>query len=392
MRAAMTGRDFWMAVHRYSGLAVVVFLVFAALSGTLLVWMRPLDGAINADLFRQDGVAHAPEVAPLLDRFAARHPQIAVKSFPLAVPADRRIPVTIAADDGAGEELFLDRASGAIAGRRASAPAFDRRGLVELIHEAHSNLLLGTGGRWFMGAMALAWLLGNLVGIYLTLPVRGAFWKTWKRSWKFSFKSVFARQMLDFHRASGLWLLLPLSALALTSVCLNFFAEGYAPLVERFVPERAQALPDSAVRGKLDFAGAVAAARQVAQTMARATGGEPWKPATVIAERAEGRIAVTLTRSGVLRYTALGPIYLYFDAANGRLVEVVDPYHGNTNLALYRWLYPVHSGHVAGLASELAVFGLGWVIAAMGATGVYLWWKKRPGRILRRRARKGVSR
>ncbi|MBT0668027.1 PepSY domain-containing protein [Novosphingobium profundi] len=385
----MTGREFWMAVHRYSGLAILVFLGFAALTGSLLVQMHPLDRWLNADLFAQERAPTAPSVAPLVAAFVRTHPEFAVRSFPLTVAADARIPVKVEAGEGAAgvDQVFLDRTTGALAGTRSTRAAFTRRGAAELLHDVHYTLLMGTGGRWFMGAMALVWLIGNLVGVYLTLPERGAFWAQWKRSWRFSFKSVFARQMLDFHRASGLWLLLPLTLLALTSVCLNFFSEGYGPLVERLVPERAQPLPASPATGPLDFPKAVAAAREVEQGLRG-----HWRPASVINDLNHGRIGVTLTESGTLSYDDLGPIYLYFEAASGRLVEVDDPYHGNANLAMYRWLYPVHSGHVAGVASEIAVFLLGLVVFAMCVTGIYLWWKKRPGRLRQRRRRKAGPR
>jgi len=383
----MTARDFWMAVHRYSGLAILAFLGFAALSGCLLVYMRPLDVWLNADLFRDAPAASAPDVAPLVDRFAREHPEFTVRSFPLAVAQDARIPVMVYPTKGAHpvDQVFLDRVSGEIEGRRLTHPAFNRHGAAELLHDAHYTLMLGTYGRWFMGVMALAWLISNIVGAYLTFPARGAFWKQWKRTWRFSFKSVFSRQMLDLHRASGLWLLLPLTVLAFTSVCLNFFNELYAPVVERFVPEHEIALPQDKGRGPLDFTAALDQARRVAKGME-----ESWLPATAIRDREEDRIGVTLTDSGVLRYNDLGPIYLYFDRASGKLAEVIDPYHGNTNLAMYRWLYPLHSGHIAGIPSELAIVVLGLVVFAMCVTGIYLWWKKRPGRIVQRRARKGA--
>lgn len=375
---------FWMAVHRYSGLAMLVFLAFAALTGSVLVFTRVLDEAINADLFRQAAVRGAPPVAPLVDRFRARHPDVVVTSFPLAVPADARIPVKIAPDPRRGvNQLFLDRATGALVAARSDAPALTRRGATRLLHDIHYTLMLDKWGRWLMGLVAAAWLCSNLVGSYLTFPLRGAFWKQWKRTWRFSLKSSFPRQMLDIHRASGLWLLAPLTALALTSVCMNFFAEAYTPLVEWAAPERAQPLPSSPATGPLNFAGAVRQAQAFTKIMHRR-----WQPATAIYEADDKRFGVTLTDDGTLNYHALGPIYLYFDAATGRLAEVVDPYHGNRTLALYRWLYTVHSGRIAGGPTVALVFVLGLVTFGMCVTGVYLWLKRRP----MRRSKKKIGR
>ncbi|MCJ2178396.1 PepSY-associated TM helix domain-containing protein [Novosphingobium album (ex Hu et al. 2023)] len=383
------GREFWMATHRYSGLVILVFLGFAALTGSVLVYLRPLDAAINADLFRQSPVREAPPVPRLVEAFRASHPEFTVRSFPLSVPVDARIPVKVTARDGVQDidQVFLDRASGELAGTRSSKAALSRRGIAGLLHSVHYTLMLGDYGRWFMGVIALTWLVSNFVGIYLTFPARGAFWKQWKRTWRFSFKSAFPRLMMDLHRSSGLWLLVPLTLLAVTSVCMNFFGEAYGPVVDRLVPERELALPKSEAKGPLTFFTAVEQARAVAQEM-----DETWHPATVLYDAAEDRIGVTMTDNGLLSYHDLGPIYFYFDAQSGRLAEVFDPYHGNGNLAMYRWLYPVHSGHIAGLPTEILVIIMGLVIFGMCVTGVYLWWKKRPARVMRRRTLKGSAR
>jgi uncharacterized iron-regulated membrane protein len=371
----------WMAVHRYSGLAILVFLGFAALTGSALCFMRPLDAAINADLFRQQAASGPPPVAEVVDRFRAGHPGWMVRSFPLAIAADERIPVKVIPATGPDgvivDQLFLDRASGALVGSRSAEPAFNRRGAIELLHDAHFTLMIQPYGRWFMGIVALAWLISNLIGVYLTFPVRGAFWKQWKRAWRFSFKSNFARLMLDLHRSFGLWLILPLTLLALTSVGLNFFREGYGPIVDRLVPEAAQTLPLSRPLGPLPLgaASAVAQARAIAATLPGT-----WLPASVVANPAKGTIGVTFTDDGTLSFRDFGLIYIYFDAATGRVTEVLDPYHGNTNLAAYRILYPVHSGRVAGWPTVALVFVCGLVTFGFCVTGAYLWWQRRPMR------------
>ena len=371
---------FWMAVHRYSGLAILVFLAFAALTGSLLCFMKPLDEALNADLFAQSRVAGPAPVTRLVETFAQANPDYEVRSFPLAVGPDARIPVKVTArpaSDGSGEinQVFLDRATGTLVGARSYDAALDRRGFVELLHDVHYTLLLDAPGRWFMGVVAIAWTISNLVGAYLTFPVRGAFWKQWKRSWKFSFKSPFPRQMLDLHRAAGLWLLIPLMLLAVTSVGFNFFNEAYGPMVEVLVPERDLPLPQVQSPEPLTYTSAVGQARALSQDFP-----EKWQPASVIYDPENARIGVTLSDDGRLSYHDLGPIYIYFEAASGKVAEVFDPYHGNTNLAMYRWLYPVHSGKIAGLPTIALVFVCGIAVFAMCVTGIYLWWKKRPSR------------
>lgn len=385
---------FWMTIHRYLGLAAMLFLGFAAITGSLLCFVRPLDAVLNGDLFYQQPVQNPPAVATLVDAFHAHHPEWIVQSFPLSVPNDMRIPVKVqpASSDAAQDvdQLFLARDTGVAVGARSDKPALNRRGAMQWLHDIHYTLLAGTWGRWLMGLMAVLWTIGTIVGVYLTFPSKGAFWKQWKRSWSFSFKSGLGRLMRDMHRSFGLWLLLPLLLLALTSVAMNLFAEGYEPLVDRLFPAPVTDIaPPKDARpsaGRLNFAGAVANARREAPQF------EPqWMPASVLYDKADDRIGVTITDDGTVNYRLLGPIYLYFDAKSGRLADVADPYHNNRNLRMIRLLYPIHSGRMGGPLAVALVFVSGLVTFVMCVTGVYVWWKKRAGRVAAQRARKRRS-
>ena len=45
-------RQFWMSVHRYLGLATLVFLFIAAVTGCFLCFDKKIDAALNPDLFK----------------------------------------------------------------------------------------------------------------------------------------------------------------------------------------------------------------------------------------------------------------------------------------------------------------------------------------------------
>ena len=381
-------RSPWITIHRYLGLLAIPFLFLAALTGVILCFAHPLDLALNADLFRQPvPLASPPPVAPLMDRFVRLHPEWQVRSFPLAVAGTDRIPVTVERAPGSHgapvDQIFLDRGTGHVAASRSSAAAFTRRGFAEWLLELHRNLLLGTFGRIFLGAIAVAWLIGHLIGFYLTFPLKGPFWKGWKRSWKVSMRSMFAKLMLDWHKASALWLFVPLTALAITSAGLNFFTEAWAPMVETLFAQP-QAPPHSAPPRHdqpLDFVGAVAAAKRQA-----ARHNPEWQPATVLNDPQTGTIGVTMTDDGTLNYHRLGPIYYHFDKSSHALVEEDDPYHGNNRLAGYRVLYPLHSGRVGGNLTILLIALSGLATMGLCVTGGYVWWKKRQSRVAMRRA------
>ena len=51
---------------------------------------------------------------------------------------------------------------------------------------------------------------------------------------------------------------------------------------------------------------------------------------------------------------------------------------GDPGLIGYEYLYPLHIGALGGLFHELAVALSGLVLAAMAATGAWIWWRRRP--------------
>lgn len=380
-------RRVWLAIHRYAGLVTAAFLLIAGLTGCVLVFDKPLDRALNPDLFRLD----RPEVrvAPLaaVSRFEAAHPELRVTGFPLEPLPGEALRVSVQAAPGGRlgfDEAFLGP-GGTVRGVRALAAGWGRRGLVQGIYQFHYTLLGGVAGRWLMGAAALVWLVSNLVGLYLTLPRRAPFWKGWRPAWTVALRAKLPRLLLDLHQATGLWLLLPLTLLAFTSVSMNFFDEAFTPAVQALSPARPSPFDRPATPPPSHPAGfgqALASAQRAAQRLHLA--GAPAQ-AGYLPDR--GLYEVQFTPSGRLTYSGLGPVALYMDGRDGRLVYLDDPYTDSAGRRASRALYPLHSGQVAGWPTEALVFLLGLVLAGQAATGVYLWLKRRGPRIAAKKAR-----
>lgn len=392
----MTGieqRQLWIMVHRYLGLGILLFLIVATVSGVILCFARPLDEALNRDLFSSPRQTIDPLLA--VRNLSKSRPDLVVVSFPTQVAATSTVLVGVAARPGAAalgyDQVFLDSSEGHVRGVRQTGPGFNRQHLVEGIFLAHSTLLLGTVGRWVMGLAALGWLVGNLVGIYLTFPLKGAFWKQWKRMWQMRRSSPLPRQLLDLHRASGLWLLIGVSILAFTSVAMNFFGEAFTPVVQALSPARPSMFDKPPPRGiaavpRIDGQAALAIA-----TAAAPTQGVPWTPAKVSYEPDYGVYGIMFTDDGTENYHRLGPITLYVDARHGRIVERDDPYADSGGRKLSRALYPLHTGQVAGWLGVAIVVLLGLATLEMIGTGLYLWLKRRPMRVKARRAARAAS-
>lgn len=384
-------REFLLILHRYCGLVSLAFLAIAGLTGSLLVFREPLDRALNPDLFsvsRTTDTAVSRNVASV-EAFLAEHPQLLVTGFPAQSAAGTSMQVEVSAKPGFAppefDEIFLDPADGSVIGQRAAGPGFGPRHFVSGVADLHFNLMAGTPGRLFLGAIAVLWLLGIVAGLVLTMPEKGSFWKKWWRNWQFRRSSSIPRLLLDLHRASGLWLLPFLALLAATSIALNFWTEAYAPTVTAISPLNYDLFDDDppfpqGTVPELSFAEILPLATAHAQNT-----GLEWQPAKILYLPEWNLYGVKFSPEGELSYRRLGPVDHYFDGDTGKWRHQVDPYSDSTGLALIRVVYPLHSGEIFGSASLVLVFVLGIVTFGQSVTGFYIWWKKRSSRMARRR-------
>lgn len=390
--ADVATKNSWLFLHRWFGILTAAFLFIAAITGSVLTFRASLDRWVNGDLFSYSGATEARlDPVDAVALYEAANPGVQVTVFPLNPPADENIVVGVTAKPGEPaieqDEIFLDPSTGSVVGARSTAAGFSGRQIIPLLLDLHYMLLAGDAGRLFMGFVAIGWFASGLIGLYLTLPRKAPFLKNWAPAWTYSPKRTFARQMLDLHRSSALWLFIFLTLLAFTSVTLNFFAEAYEPVVTSISPLKRSLFhldapfPEGTVP-TLTYAEAYSLAQQQA-----AANAITWQPATLLYYPDWNLYGTTFSDNGILNYKYLGPIYYYFDAATGAFVHEVNPYTDSAGLVMIRMVYPLHSGEMGGPVTVFLIFLLGIATAGHCITGIWLWLKKRGPRIAAKRAR-----
>ena len=372
------GRQFWIALHRYTGLAMTIFLGVAALTGCVLSFEKPLDAWLNPDLFAPSR-AGLTDPQSAVDALERTHPELIATYYPIHAEPGRNVSVRVATR-GSGtlgfDEVFLDGGDGHFVGARRSGAGWDRAHLMRGVYELHCNLLAGTPGRWLMGGAAVLWFLSNLVGLYLTWPARPPIWKTWKRTWQFRRSSPLPRLLLDIHRASGLWLLAPLVILAFTSAAMSFYGEALMPVVQRLSPPRPSPFDSPAGGHPSSRLADMHAILARATALAEARHLE-WQPAVYQFEPDRDLAGIRFTASGRETYRGLGPITYWFDGTTGRFVYTDDPYGDSAGFGFSRSLYPLHTGQMIGLPGIVLDIVLGLATLEQAGTGIYLWLKRR---------------
>jgi len=393
-------RPFWVLVHRYTGLAMTIFLVIVGLTGSLLAFYKELDGAFNPHLYVSP-TGRTPLAFDALIDNADKYvePQASVQSLWMSASAVQ-FSVSPRQNEQTGQlfelnydQLILDPYTGSELGRRHwGAISEGMTNFMPFLYKLHFNLALDDVGMWILGITALIWTIDCFVGFYLTLPAKvfvtqnnqstaSSFWQRWRRAWLIKWRGSSFRINYDLHRAGGLWLWLALLVFAWSSVYMNLSGTVYQKVMQS-VSEYHQPfidiedLPAPLVHPAIDLREAYRLGHQAMNRAAVEHGFQIEAPVAIWINRAKG-FYVYCVRSSLDIQDHEGQTRVVIDANSGQQKMLLLPtgqYNGNT---ITSWLMALHMANVFGLPYRLFVCVLGLVIVMLSVTGVVIWLKKR---------------
>lgn len=390
-RRRLVDRQTWVWVHRYAGLLTAFFLTVAGLTGSILAFGHDIDAWLNPQFHQARSTQPPLGYDALVRRLEQSDPALQVDYLTSdGVPGNTAFAF-VSARPGhpplAYDQVYADPGTGEVQGRRSRvACCLQPENFVPFMLQVHHSLFLpGLWGWWFMGGIALIWLLDSFVGFYLTLPRSPPRLSKWKPAWMIKQGAGSYRLNLDLHRAFGLWLWIALILLALSSAYLNLREELFRPVlssVSTLTPIPAAATPEPA----RDSAAALGfdAIRARADEYARSQGWDE-RVSGISHFRSLGLYLALLWPSHHDRGLGLGAPLLYYDAQSGALVGAITPGQGTPADVFTQLQFPLHSGQVGGLAGRIVVCALGLVVALLSITGVVIWWQKYQSRTLARR-------
>lgn len=405
-----TARQFWVVVHRWAGLTIALFLIVAAVTGSLLTFREELTFASG---FNKGRVVQPWSGAPLLDGLeVARRVEQAtdrrVIYTPLTLSPDHPalLQLEAATERGAAsyDSVWADPYTGRILLTYRDGALLDGpQDIVPFLYRVHYSFALGAWGELAFGVAALVWTVDCFVGFYLTLPrwrrrgagkaKRAGWWAAWAPAWRVRTGNRGFKLDYDLHRAGGLWLWPLLLVFAWSSV--GFTLPGaYTPVMSAlgaspsFSPV---ALAAPLPRPPLDMGAARAAGSKLMASEAQ-------------------RHGFRVLREGYLYYAAGSGAYLYTvrstldftpaDADTALWLSGVDARAEHLDLPAGRtpadgamaWFGAIHRARVIGLPYRIfeAAFGLG--VVGLTVTGVLIWMRKRSARMLRQRVAKRARR
>lgn len=405
-------RRFWVRVHRYIGLYLVIFLFIAGATGSILAFLRPISAWLKPAQF-----AIPARAAPMLDPLELRKRALSRD------PNNPILMVILHRDPGEAFQAWPEPAvvpdSGEEQAPRCAHLVLDpytaeevecspaglwpvtRENVMAVVYALHYSLLLGEPGITMFGIAAVLWTLDCFVGLYLTFPSVGhrgrgdtrtpgdcRHWvRRWAVSWRIKFSAGWGRRNYDLHRASGLWAFPMLLVFAWSAVSFNLSEQVYLPVMRLFspmadvaeeLPEREEALPDP----RLDWNEALVLGRQLLAKEAERVG--------FVIER-EQALAYD-PDSGTFRYSVMsnldinrvwGSTTIYFDGGDGAFRGLSLPSGQDAGRTFTNWLTALHMAKVFGRPMQFMVAIIGVAVMVLSITGLVLWLRKRrrvPGR------------
>ena len=209
-------RRFWLDVHLWLGVGLLIPFTIIAVTGSILVWHEPLERMVEPHRYSVSEGAPLPLSASLQSARGAFGDQFVATA--VRAPAEAGDPVVVQArakgrpQPGQRPETrsaWVDPATG-----RVLDVANTRADAFGIMHVLHGSLMIPQNGRAIVGGLGVAMLLSSLTGLWLWWP-RGAFLKgfRWKRG---------PRTTYNLHHFTGWLVVIPLAALAFTGAYISF--------------------------------------------------------------------------------------------------------------------------------------------------------------------------
>lgn len=390
-------RSMLVVLHRWFGLGIAVFLAIAGITGAVISWDHELDAWLNPQFHQARAPGPPLPALQLAARVEQADPRVRVRYLPLAAPPGQALtiaveprfdPTTQRPTQPGYNQVIVDPADGRILARRDwGKVSLARENLLPFLYKLHYSLHLPDGfglelGIWFMGLVAIVWVIDTLVAVWIAFPNR----RSWRQSFAFRWRAGGHRLVFDLHRSGALWVYALVLMLAVTSVAMNLREPVVRPIVAAFsalapspFASRTPLAPEHQAEPKLTPAQAI----ELAHTQALARGIDA-PPGGLFLSSEIGVWGVGFFAPGNDHGDGgLGNPWIYLDANTGAPVGADIPGTGSAGDIFLQSMFPLHSGRILGTAGRVIVSALGIVVTMLSLTGVLIWARKRRARAMR---------
>lgn len=353
-------RSSLVLAHRWASLVAALLWMVQATTGIFAVFHWEIDDATV------DGAERGLDLDAIAARAAALTPPesgLSVDSIWSTAGARNRFDIFLVGEPPVAGRVVRVDGAGRVLRTRRDGELLAAGGWVDTLVVLHQSLHAGNRGKWILGLSGLLLLANILLGAILAWPRSGQ----WRRTLRPAATAPGAARRYAWHRALGLWAMVPAACLVVAGVLLAF--EG---ATERLVgPASVEPPPLAQPVGVAPQPGMAAAVRiALARYPEAALSGVGFPSAD------SAWWAVRLRQPGELR-RAYGKTRVYVNAADGASVVDYDALAAPFGRRFVDSLFSFHTGEMGGLAGRLLAVGVGLWLAAMNLLGLLLWSARR---------------
>lgn len=352
--------------HFYAGLLVTPVILWAAITGSLYIFVDELEPVLYRSLYFIEPVEGRRSLDELKELVSREYPEGHIDSFSLRFDdKSRSIRFDLHSESEGTRHVYVDPYRGQIIGDRLRNQSF-----FPIVRTLHRNMFLGVTGRVLM-ELATSWGIILLVtGVYLWWPRKGK-WKS-PGVWKIRFRSGFKILLRDLHAVSGIYLM-PIALLILVTGLFFSFLWGGGFLTTMVVtgsgPDAYFNPPHSTI---LEESKPLTLEEIHTITQKHDPGRYPVSIGIPHDEEAGIHIGVGSAESPLKR-----AIYV-LDQYSGAVLTRTD--HSNSSLMVkfLTYAYPLHVGSIFGLTTKILALLTCVVLCVSAITGIMMWWRSRP--------------
>jgi uncharacterized iron-regulated membrane protein len=351
-----------LKLHRWIAFSAGLVLMLNAITGLSLLFGEPIHELLEPELFSVQPQAAKVSMESIRQSLQTDFDKQNLTLFP-PHEANASLQVLVRGTSGWEGTVYVDPYTGSRLG------VMDRFNIgFGGLSELHISLLSGSTGKAILGIAALCMFLMLLSGLYMWWPVR------WRMAFTINLRTGRLRSLFDLHRVAGatlgLWVMVMVASGGMLAYrpatqWINQIA-GAKPMEEApKVPAQTSNAPPEMLDTLIEQANAALPGGRIGSIILPGNLKQPMRVRTKVDgdPHPYGRSTVWL------------------NARNGDVLRVDHWKTQPPAERMFTWIYPLHSGQLAGAIGFIGTAISGISLLGFGITGTWLWWIRRSKRL-----------
>lgn len=362
MTALLSQRSFWLLLHRWIGVFILVFIVIAGLTGSAITFWRAIDNWLNPAWYQVTVGENTHSLNVLSEQVSHNYPKATIHGIILAKDNTSSVIFYLAGEPSGIDEVFINPYTGQILGDRdIDRTSLARSHLMPFLYRLHYSLGLGAFGKYLLGIVTVLWLVVTLIGTWLAWPKKSK----WRKALSIKYTAGSSRLMFDMHRSFGLIFSALFVVILWTGLWWNMDVVIRPVITSIFPMTPPFNLASDAVSGiDKGFDDAVDAALKT----------RPDTEAYYLRNHSEkGFYTVYLREKGSVG--PYGDIFV-FVGLDGTVLHIDEPQNNLPGDSYASWQLPLHTGQFLGVPGRIIWMVAGFIPLLLSITGVMLWLRK----------------